>query len=101
MYGRTYMYYVVHNKFSVCLSVTSETSCMLMDAGEDTLGQLHRFYQDHAPEVLSKLQAVFISHRHADHHMVRIILYSMVLLLYGPTGHRFYQDQTCEVLSKF
>ncbi|KAI5274603.1 hypothetical protein E4T47_02347 [Aureobasidium subglaciale] len=43
---------------------------MLLDAGENTLGQLRRVY---SPEVLSdimrELRVIWISHMHADHHL--------------------------------
>ncbi|THY78721.1 hypothetical protein D6C87_00174 [Aureobasidium pullulans] len=43
---------------------------MLLDAGENTLGQLRRVY---APEVLDEimreLRVIWISHMHADHHL--------------------------------
>lgn len=48
----------------------SEDSCVLLDCGEGTLGQIVRFYgRDGADEVLKKLKMIYISHLHADHHL--------------------------------
>jgi ribonuclease Z len=41
----------------------------LLDAGENTLGQLKRVFGDQTPEVLRDLKAIWISHLHADHHL--------------------------------
>lgn len=49
---------------------------MLLDCGEATYLQLHRFYgKKGVKEVLGRLRAIFISHNHADHHfgLVRLI----------------------------
>ena len=51
-------------------NVFSDDACMLFDVGEDTAGQIRRFYGDKADEIFCKLKAIFISHRHVDHHMV-------------------------------
>ncbi|KAK0737117.1 hypothetical protein B0T21DRAFT_364483 [Apiosordaria backusii] len=41
----------------------------LFDCGENTLGQLRRFYgSEGADDVLKDLRALYISHLHADHH---------------------------------
>lgn len=48
---------------------TSEKSSMLFDCGEDTFGQMCRFYgHDNIDAILSKIKAIFISHFHSDHH---------------------------------
>ena len=50
----------------------SDTASMLFDCGEGTYGQLYRHYGDYfSNRVLLRLKAVFISHIHADHHLVR------------------------------
>lgn len=42
----------------------------LLDAGENTLGQLQRVYKPHElMEVLRDLRMIWISHGHADHHL--------------------------------
>ena len=43
----------------------------LLDCGEDTTGQLMRFYGDKTSWMveMTKIKAVFISHSHTDHHM--------------------------------
>ncbi|KUJ12700.1 tRNA processing endoribonuclease-like protein Trz1 [Mollisia scopiformis] len=41
----------------------------LLDAGENTLGQLKRVLGDELPAVLRDLKAIWISHLHADHHL--------------------------------
>ncbi|KAK3072511.1 hypothetical protein LTR53_006693 [Teratosphaeriaceae sp. CCFEE 6253] len=44
--------------------------CMLLDAGENTLGQLKRvFPPDELKEILRELRVIWISHMHADHHL--------------------------------
>lgn len=42
---------------------------MLLDCGEDTYGQLYRNYDKDTPDLLRKMNSVFISHLHADHHL--------------------------------
>ncbi|KAF1347935.1 hypothetical protein BDV97DRAFT_299269 [Delphinella strobiligena] len=43
---------------------------LLLDCGENTLGQLKRIYtRDQLAEVLQDLRAIWISHMHADHHL--------------------------------
>lgn len=54
------------------LSNFSEDTCVLMDVGEGTVGQIVRFYGDDAAHIFRKLKAVYISHLHADHHIGRI-----------------------------
>lgn len=45
-------------------------SCILLDCGEGTLGQLIRFYgAERTDEVLKKLRCIYISHLHVDHHI--------------------------------
>ena len=46
---------------------------MLLDCGENTYGQLCRHYGNQTDEMLAKLSAIFVSHLHADHHMVRTV----------------------------
>lgn len=42
----------------------------MLDCGEGTFGQLIRFFgRDKTNDVLSKINAVYISHLHADHHI--------------------------------
>jgi len=51
--------------------VFSDSDSMLLDCGENTLGQLYRhFGSENIVSVLQKLRAIFISHLHADHHLV-------------------------------
>lgn len=48
----------------------SKDSCILLDCGEGTAGQLVRFYGKAASdEVYRKLKAIYVSHLHADHHI--------------------------------
>ena len=59
----------------------SDTASMLFDCGEGTYGQLYRHYGDYfSNRVLLRLKAVFISHIHADHHLVRDSEYAMFVL---------------------
>ncbi|KAK5945640.1 hypothetical protein PMZ80_002845 [Knufia obscura] len=42
----------------------------ILDAGENTIGQLRRLYQpDELEEILCNLHMIWISHLHADHHL--------------------------------
>lgn len=43
-------------------------SCILLDCGEGTCGQIARFYGAQSIEIIRKIKAVFISHMHADHY---------------------------------
>lgn len=55
-----------------CISF-SDDATVILDCGEGTSGQLYRHYGNEAGHVLRTLKAVFVSHLHADHHMVRNI----------------------------
>lgn len=46
-----------------------ENTCLLLDAGEGTCGQIVRFYGKGAADIFRKIKAVYISHLHADHHI--------------------------------
>lgn len=49
---------------------TNADSCVLLDCGEGTEGQIIRFYgKTAAAEVFRKLKMIYISHLHADHHI--------------------------------
>lgn len=48
---------------------SSKDTCILLDVGEGTMGQIHRFYGNEAEDVIKKLKAIYISHLHADHHI--------------------------------
>ncbi|XP_060521936.1 ribonuclease Z, mitochondrial isoform X2 [Cylas formicarius] len=49
---------------------TSESKSILLDCGEGTYGQLVRFFgPDMSREVLASIDAIYISHLHADHHI--------------------------------
>lgn len=49
---------------------TEPDSCILLDCGEGTAGQLYRHYGDEVTDnILCNLKAIFISHMHADHHL--------------------------------
>jgi len=59
---------------------------MLLDCGENTMGQLYRhFGSANIVGVLQKLRAVFVSHLHADHHLVSFeqFLYNSVIERYS------------------
>lgn len=59
----------VRNVSSILVHLSVDKS-MLLDCGEGTYSQLHRFYgREGARSVLKKLTAIFVSHLHADHHM--------------------------------
>lgn len=43
---------------------------VILDCGEDSYGQLYRFYgADRVKEILKNLKLIYISHQHADHHI--------------------------------
>lgn len=48
----------------------SKDKVILLDCGEGSYGQLYRHYGPGLKDVLQKLCCVFISHIHADHHLV-------------------------------
>ncbi|XP_022232324.2 ribonuclease Z, mitochondrial [Drosophila obscura] len=55
---------------SSILIQTAVEAFMLLDCGEGTYGQIVRLYGSaKAAEVLRQLQAVYVSHLHADHHI--------------------------------
>lgn len=56
------------NVSSILVHVNRDT-CILLDVGEGTMGQIHRFYGAEAENVIKKLKAIYISHLHADHHI--------------------------------
>ena len=63
----------------------SETQSIILDCGDGTYGQLCRFYgKQHIDDVIAKLQCVFVSHIHADHHSV-----SFYYALFIVTQYRF------------
>lgn len=48
----------------------SASESILLECGENTYGQLLRFYgQDKIGNVLKRIKAIFISHHHSDHHI--------------------------------
>lgn len=52
------------------LLMTSPTNNILIDCGEGTYGQIIRFFgPDGSLDILSNLNAIYISHLHADHHI--------------------------------
>ncbi|KAL1453353.1 hypothetical protein WDU94_007494 [Cyamophila willieti] len=62
------------NTSSILLRIDS-TSCMLLDCGEGTLSQLVRLFGPRELDtILSQLNAIYISHLHADHHLGLISL---------------------------
>uniref|UniRef100_A0AC11DBK1 ElaC ribonuclease Z 2 n=1 Tax=Ovis aries TaxID=9940 RepID=A0AC11DBK1_SHEEP len=57
----------IRNVSSTLVNISPDT-CLLLDCGEGTFGQLCRHYGDGVDRVLGSLAAVFVSHLHADHH---------------------------------
>ena len=43
---------------------------MLLDCGEGSYGQIVNHFGDDALDVIRRLKMIFISHLHADHHLV-------------------------------
>ena len=60
--SRNFVWFYVH--------VLSDQGSILLDCGEGTYGQLYRHYGKCLDRVLSRVKCVFISHIHADHHLV-------------------------------
>eukprot|EP00795_Rhopilema_esculentum_P009410 gene9410-17122_t len=62
------------NVSSILINASQHTS-MLLDCGEGSYGQMKNHFGREAEEILKKLQFVFISHLHADHHLglIRIL----------------------------
>ncbi|XP_064542310.1 ribonuclease Z, mitochondrial isoform X1 [Drosophila montana] len=55
---------------SSILIQTAAEAFMLLDCGEGTHGQIVRLYgRERARQVMQQLQAVYVSHLHADHHI--------------------------------
>ncbi|KAH8394866.1 hypothetical protein KR222_008264 [Zaprionus bogoriensis] len=55
---------------SSILVQTAAEAFMLLDCGEGTYGQIVRFFgRERSREVMRQLQAVYVSHLHADHHI--------------------------------
>ena len=52
------------------MRVLSEDRSVLLDCGEGTTTQLWRHYGHATDDVLLTIKAIFISHMHADHHLV-------------------------------
>uniref|UniRef100_A0A0B7BCI8 Zinc phosphodiesterase ELAC protein 2 n=2 Tax=Arion vulgaris TaxID=1028688 RepID=A0A0B7BCI8_9EUPU len=54
-----------------CIVVqVSKHSVIILDCGEDSYGQLYRFFgKVRTGKILRKVKAIFISHLHADHHL--------------------------------
>ncbi len=51
---------------------------MLLDCGENTYGQLWRHFGPESADILRNLRAVYVSHLHADHHMVRLSFIKLI-----------------------
>lgn len=64
-YSATCFLFFVTKRF-----VCSKNNYILLDCGEGTYGQIVRFFgPDKVDEVLANINAVYISHLHADHHI--------------------------------
>ncbi|XP_006815703.1 zinc phosphodiesterase ELAC protein 2-like [Saccoglossus kowalevskii] len=61
------------NVSSILLNMNNDTS-VLMDCGEGTFGQLFRHYGNQTLDIMQRIQCIYISHLHADHHMGLISL---------------------------
>lgn len=49
--------------------LSSESQNILLDCGEGTYGQLVRFFGDTVDREIANINAIYISHLHADHHI--------------------------------
>ena len=60
----------LYRGYSAILVYINETTSILLDCGEGTLGQMIRhFGKDKYRDELKKIKAIFISHIHADHQL--------------------------------
>ncbi|XP_060656136.1 ribonuclease Z, mitochondrial [Drosophila nasuta] len=60
---------------SSILIQTAKEAFVLLDCGEGTHGQIVRLYgNERAKEIMLQLQAIYVSHLHADHHIGLIAL---------------------------
>lgn len=56
---------------SIHVLLQREEASIILDCGENSCGQLYRLYgPEESEKRLMKLKAIFISHLHADHHLV-------------------------------
>ena len=53
----------------------------MLDCGEGTFNQLYKIYGDKTDEILMKLKGIYISHLHADHHLVSDFLYLLLAMV--------------------
>lgn len=90
----------IRNVSSILVNLSS-TESILLDCGENSYGQLLRFYgPENIKQILCNLKAVFISHHHSDHHMGLIQLierhYELsrkkLLLILPPMVSKFLQS---------
>ncbi|XP_008548649.2 ribonuclease Z, mitochondrial isoform X2 [Microplitis demolitor] len=58
----------IRNTSGILLRIDEDTS-ILMDCGEDTFGQIARFFGKDCEKILKSIKAIYISHLHADHHL--------------------------------
>lgn len=61
----------LRNTSGILINMTvPQTVSVILDCGEDTYGQLIRFYgPEKAKNVLKQLKMIYVSHHHADHHI--------------------------------
>lgn len=72
---------------STVLKCFSESSCIVLDCGEATYGQIVRLYGESRSEIILKnLRAIYVSHLHADHHIGLIGLLKARLRLCEPSA---------------
>lgn len=70
-------FYCKQSKYSVLFCtckqnwfVFSENNNIIIDCGEGTFGQIIRFFgKSKAYEILANINAIYVSHLHADHHI--------------------------------
>ena len=75
----------------------------LLDAGENTLGQLQRVYKPHELiEVLRDLRMIWISHGHADHHLGTVsVIKAWYDVVHGPdTTYPAVSPEVVELLKR-
>lgn len=59
-----------------------ERAAIILDCGEDSYGQMIRFYgQEGTDELLRRLKLIYVSHHHADHHIGLIEILRRIKML--------------------
>lgn len=75
---------------TMILDPESDGHSMLLDCGENTVGQIRRAFGKSTPSAMLALRLVFISHLHADHHLGLIGLVKLWLTHNAHSEHKLF-----------